>query len=96
MPFVKESMGETLRRMKQSASRRENQRRPRRNDMAVAIAPPLQHHPHGWTEQPVSVPADVLAERAQRALLEPRNLTAAILGDPLPGRSALDKRRTGA
>lgn len=37
-------------------------------------------------------PADVLAERA-RALSQPRTITAAVFGDPPPGRSALDKRQ---
>jgi hypothetical protein len=39
----------------------------------------------------VRVPGKVLAERAKRAAIYPRDLTAAIFGDPLPGYSALDK-----
>jgi hypothetical protein len=38
-----------------------------------------------------SPPQSVLHEREQ-ALLAPRSLTAALLGDPPAGRSALDKR----
>ncbi len=34
-----------------------------------------------------------LAERDRRGLVEPRDLTAEICGDPLPGFSALDRRR---
>jgi hypothetical protein len=34
-----------------------------------------------------------LADRDRRAELEPRDLTAAFFGDPLPGMSALDRRR---
>lgn len=41
----------------------------------------------------VSVPESVLAERAARLALSPRDLTAAIAGDPLPGMSALERRR---
>jgi hypothetical protein len=33
-----------------------------------------------------------LADRDRRAQLEPRDLTAAFFGDPLPGMSALDRR----
>jgi DNA-binding CsgD family transcriptional regulator len=43
----------------------------------------------------VAVPAHVLAERDARLALDPRNLTAAFAGDPLPGRSALDKKMAG-
>jgi len=39
----------------------------------------------------VTVPDHVLAEREQ-CLARPRDLTAAIAGDPLPGRSALDRK----
>lgn len=38
-------------------------------------------------------PDYVLAERDCRMSLEPASLTAAILGDPLPGQSALDQRK---
>ncbi|HKY85187.1 MAG TPA: hypothetical protein VJL90_00340 [Pseudorhodoplanes sp.] len=38
----------------------------------------------------VNVPESVLAERAARLALSPRDLTAAIAGDPLPGMSALE------
>lgn len=41
------------------------------------------------------VPPDVLLER-ERATRADVSLTAAILGDPLPGRSALDKKRSEA
>jgi len=34
-----------------------------------------------------------LADRDRRAELEPRDLTAWFFGDPLPGMSALDRRR---
>lgn len=39
------------------------------------------------------VPANVLAERDAVQAREPRDLTAAFCGDPLPGRSALDRMR---
>lgn len=38
-------------------------------------------------------PAHVIAER-DRALYGPRSLTSVLLGDPPPGRSALDQRNT--
>lgn len=37
-------------------------------------------------------PLDVLAERDERLARMPRDTTAALLGDPLPGLSALDRR----
>jgi hypothetical protein len=40
----------------------------------------------------LNIPHDVLADRERRLSTPPRSLTAALLGDPLPGRSALDKR----
>ena len=39
------------------------------------------------------VPKEVLADRDARADRIPRDLTAEIFGDPLPGRSALDQLR---
>jgi len=41
----------------------------------------------------IDVPPDALAERDRRAQVPPRDLTAAVCGDPLPGYSALDRRR---
>lgn len=41
----------------------------------------------------VAVPTQTLADRDRRMSLEHASLTAALCGDPLPGRSALDKRR---
>jgi hypothetical protein len=43
--------------------------------------------------RPTVVPARVLAERDARLSLSHRDVTAAIAGDPLPGRSALDRKR---
>ena len=42
--------------------------------------------------QVVVIPDHVLAERDERLALQPRDLTAAIAGDPLPGMSALERR----
>lgn len=39
----------------------------------------------------VDVPQPVLADREHRSWLEPRDLTAAFMGDPLPGYSALER-----
>ncbi len=50
----------------------------------------LVHH----EVQVVNVPASVLADRDARLARVPRDLTAAIAGDPLPGMSALDRRQT--
>lgn len=40
----------------------------------------------------VSIPESVLIERDRRYTLVPRDLTAVLMGDPLPGLSALDRR----
>lgn len=36
---------------------------------------------------------DMLAARDRRLAIPARDLTAALMGDPLPGQSALDRRR---
>lgn len=41
-------------------------------------------------------PPEVLADLERRRALRPRDLTAVLLGDPLPGRSALDRGRNAA
>ena len=43
---------------------------------------------------PITVDQRAFNERDRRALLAPRDLTAAFFGDPLPGYSALDRRTT--
>ena len=40
----------------------------------------------------VTVPESAQADRERRYALHPRDLTAALVGDPLPGYSALDRR----
>ncbi len=48
-----------------------------------------------WKEQPTKAfaPCEMaLADRAHRAALQPRSVTAALCGDPLPGYSALERR----
>lgn len=47
----------------------------------------------GHSAASVTVPKDVLFERDRVMSTTPRNLTAVLCGDPLPGRSALDRRR---
>lgn len=38
------------------------------------------------------VPETVWADKERRAMLEPRDMTARLLGDPLPGMSALERK----
>ncbi len=40
----------------------------------------------------VEIPSRVAAERDRAMELGPQSITAAMMGDPLPGRSALDRR----
>jgi len=54
---------------------------------------PSRKHGAGFTETSRNDPdEDVLAERNYRLGLIPRDLTAAMFGDPPPGYSALDRR----
>ena len=43
-------------------------------------------------EPSFSPPSEVLFERERRTKLQPRSITAALMGDPLPGLSALDRK----
>jgi hypothetical protein len=53
-------------------------------------------HVHESYPNRVEVPAEVEADRRERALQEPVSVTAACCGDPPPGRSALAaKQRSG-
>lgn len=49
-------------------------------------------HPNGWDKPSSRPPADLIAERDRRSAMAPRDLTAAMFGDPLPGYSALERR----
>ena len=47
--------------------------------------------PNNIVEGHIFVPRDAIAERDQRRELEHQTTTAALMGDPLPGYSALEK-----
>jgi hypothetical protein len=49
--------------------------------------------PHGYYVKPVDIPELVIADRDRRATLVPRDLTAKLLGDPLPTLSAAELPR---
>ena len=53
----------------------------------------IGNDPGNSVRDSISIPRDVLFDRDRRMELAPCSLTAALLGDPLPGRSALDRRR---
>jgi len=70
---------------------------------ATAVHDKLYHGPHSGVPralmrraQPVRPEPVALSEQAYRNALPPRDLTAWIMGDPLPGYSALDRRVIGA
>lgn len=69
---------------KRRASRRESARRRRQKEPKHAPV----HHPEVHVR--VIVPHDVLFER-ERARSQIQSLSAFLMGDPLPGRSALDR-----
>lgn len=56
-----------------------------------APKPHRQNNP--LESQRLYVPADVLADRDRRAEIAPSSVTAALMGDPPIGRSALDQRK---
>lgn len=94
----RKSMGEELRKQRSSAISeslvRMRQRRKAagwqsKAQRAMARGPIL--HPDACAR--IVIPADVLADRDRRAALEPVSITAAVCGDPPPGRSALDQKR---
>lgn len=67
----------------------------------AGTAPLLERRPRGAAVHRgdgdgVRVPAIVLAERRARQAAPPRDLTAFLMGDPPPGRSALDARKGDA
>lgn len=107
MASCNETMGETLQRLRraQAADRTWADKRAARRKIKPASVSPA--YTRGFDPRDkissghdvfasVAPSAEALAERDRLAMLEPVSLTAALLGDPLPGRSALDKRRAGA
>lgn len=66
----------------------ENRKRRRRLKKADRSSP----DPGNSVRDKILIPREVLFDRDRRMAMAPRNLTAALLGDPLPGRSALDRR----
>jgi hypothetical protein len=72
-----------------------NYRRERQRRHLQRERPHINHAVHHEVRGTRFPPAEVLreAERARELRLQPRSLTAELLGDPLPGRSALDQRR---
>lgn len=65
--------------------RREDRKRAERKSTAIG------NMRQGWAGHSAKVPEDVAAERS-RALNADRTPNMTVLGDPLPGRSALERR----
>lgn len=75
---------------------RERAKRPaqeREREQRKSILPRRSLIPQDEIESRSTIPADVMADRERRMTLAPRSLSAAQFGDPLPGYSALDRRR---
>lgn len=49
-------------------------------------------HSNGWDKSMTRPTEDMLQERDRRSAMMPRDITAALFGDPLPGYSALERR----
>jgi len=71
--------------------RRSKRRAPRKSDEGLHVSP--AEHRSVYAASVHSIPEAVLAERDARLALDPRDLTAAFCGDPLPGYSALERGR---
>ncbi len=70
-----------------------NERR-RKERPSRALPPEMRAAPEdSHVVKIVRPPAETLAERAYRLSLEPRSLSAFLMGDPLPGYSALDQMK---
>ena len=76
-------------------SRRKSERRNERQRIRTKVNHAVQHAVRSLTHL---APPEVLAERelALEQRLEPRSITAQLLGDPLPCRSALHQRAKGS
>lgn len=70
--------------------------RQRRRERERAWRAEAKQSAHMVQSSSAHIPPDVLDDRDRRADLLPRDLTAALQGDPLPGRSALDRLRAAA
>jgi hypothetical protein len=76
----------------QRAAKRERNTKWARNEGGLA---PRQGQPYRFrVDVAASRPSDELIAERDRCLTQPRDLTAAFFGDPLPGRSALDRRQS--
>jgi len=64
-----------------------------RTAIAEAVKGRTILHLHERHDTKMVVPDSVIADRDRRYGLVPRDLTAALAGDPLPGMSALERRR---
>lgn len=101
MPKHSESMGEYLQRIRRAQSAGETFKRrrvERERQESVSLVYDRGYDPKARIYRSedhaahVDVPAEALAERERAASIVP-TIHQALLGDPLPGRSALDKRR---
>lgn len=72
-------------------SRRRRTRPDSMGDIGVGPECPRPHN--GEPPERLHIPPEVLEDRDRRRELDPISITAALLGDPLPGRSALDQRK---
>lgn len=59
----------------------------------AGLPKPKRRSPERQTINAFEIPRDVLLDRDRRLAMAPRSLTAALCGDPAPGRSAWDKRQ---
>lgn len=71
----------------------EKARRKRAHDRARDARRGIPGRAKGSREDWKGIPDEVEANRKYRLWVSPSSITAALMGDPLPGESALDRRR---
>ena len=89
MPSYHETFGGQLRRQRLGPGFVRRGKRPKSPSKPMPAAPSAQASqfkryigPTNHTETSVAVPGDVLADRDRRMAMSPRDLTAALMGDP--------------
>jgi hypothetical protein len=90
---VQPEWGEAYRAKKRRASKKSHDRykKSRLAERKMPAGAGLKNQQPGKS---LEIPQSVLLDRERRLELAPRDITAALMGDPIPGRSALDRRQS--
>lgn len=91
----KRSISGKLEYLNLTAHQREERRQAQRRRRIADGTQSTRLHPNGQIVSAGRPSSDLLHARDVRLAIPPRDLTAAFLGDPLPGFSALDRKHQG-